>query len=70
MFNALYSPCLLQNTNHLFKYDKKVTIFLKKVIKNVGTHRFYQTCLIIGDGELVVKISKRSADFKNKIAGV
>ena len=25
--NALYSPCLLQKTNYLLKYDKKVMIF-------------------------------------------
>ena len=25
--NELYSPCLLQKTNYLLKYDDKVTIF-------------------------------------------
>ena len=37
--------CLVKLTNHLYKYDKKVTVFGKKIGKIGGSHRQYQTSL-------------------------
>ena len=69
--DVLYSPFLLQITNCLSKFDRNVAIKNKKEGKIVGSHRFYQTCLIIVGGRIGGKIGEKIGRFlKKKIVGV
>ena len=69
--DVLYSPFLVQITNCLFKFDRNVAIIKKKKKKIVGSHRFYQTCLIIVGGKIGGEIGEKIGRFVNrKIGGV